>query len=502
MGFLNERFRGVEQELRTLKDSFQNNGIKKGSVEPILKQEMGESSLQSMPPSHRLLAGPEMQNITSAGSPYSSNSSQQRDIQNERQLLDPNTSFPAAPELSDGDEDEGFAKPGVGPSTMPADHKTSATELLEIHAISQLTTDTHIDGRWFKKIGGKDYPYEIESRRGTLRLYGRGEGNDPIPGYDQDPTIDQTQESFSGDSPMSAPSPDGFRDERGQTGGFTPPPHPDYPPQVLQRGDINPFGMPDLSERTVRLLIGSYQENINNMHPLLEPKRLNDLVRSFLRNIPDGPGQPQETKPKVTNFVGSFYAESPGNKRKRSPGTGDYPEPSSASPDYKTGHPMRNMTTCIVLLCMALGKICLDGGKIGDYYDNERNTEGRSPNSPIYRNGNPPSPVGRPSSIGTSSMGSPHEMERQRSRSRRTSIENTTIPRTVPSKMRNIDRIPGLSYFAIATDIIGNHIGATGLQHVHANILAALYEAQMARVIESAQFLFNAGQGLRMLLEK
>jgi hypothetical protein len=58
------------------------------------------------------------------------------------------------------------------------------------------------------------------------------------------------------------------------------------------------------------------------------------------------------------------------------------------------------------------------------------------------------------------------------------------LPSPEPNR-RNIDILPGMAYFGYATDILGNHIAGNTVAHAHANILAALYVAQYARVLES-----------------
>ena len=54
------------------------------------------------------------------------------------------------------------------------------------------------------------------------------------------------------------------------------------------------------------------------------------------------------------------------------------------------------------------------------------------------------------------------------------------------------DCIPGLQYFAMATDIIGNQLAGSTLQHVYVGIMASLYYGQLGRVVESWGYLANA----------
>jgi hypothetical protein len=69
------------------------------------------------------------------------------------------------------------------------------------------------------------------------------------------------------------------------------------------------------------------------------------------------------------------------------------------------------------------------------------------------------------------------------------------------AKPKNIDVIPGLAYFAIATDTIGNQLGGHTLQHVQANILAGLYHGQLARIVESYAYIHKACNSIQILIK-
>ena len=63
---------------------------------------------------------------------------------------------------------------------------------------------------------------------------------------------------------------------------------------------------------------------------------------------------------------------------------------------------------------------------------------------------------------------------------------------------RNYDVIPGLEYFALATDILGSQLGGISLKHVYAWVLAGLYHGQLARAVESWSYI---KQGCTVLQE-
>jgi hypothetical protein len=63
-----------------------------------------------------------------------------------------------------------------------------------------------------------------------------------------------------------------------------------------------------------------------------------------------------------------------------------------------------------------------------------------------------------------------------------------------------VDSIPGLEYFALATDVIGNQMGGSSIKHVYANIFAGLYHGQLGRVIESHAYIANACTTLQNIM--
>lgn len=392
------------------------------------------------------------------------------------------------------DEDEGRDPGPSKPPSIPINHTTGAARLLLNLAIEKLCGDYIRKS----KIKNEKYPIIQEEKRGLLRLYGRGEGTDAPPGYDKDPLIDHGAESNSGDTNSDVSSPAG--EEWGQVGGMTPPGNP--PPERI--GGVNKIdsdGMPDFKRETVLKLVQSYKDNFNNMHPLLIPNRLDLLIDSFLKSMPESQGRPKQVASLVANnsvagFVGR-YPESPGNKRKRSPGLSDYPTEVHRDWDLKSGHPFRSISSALVLCVLALGSIGLWKSAIPECAP-DRDEPAYSA-SPTVRNGLPPSPLHSSPSLSTP-MGvtSPPDTDMGHPQSRRTSIE---APYTRgPSRMRNIDVIPGLPYFAMATDIIGNQLGGNSLQHVHCNVLAGLYQGQLGRVLESHSFINQACRSLQVIL--
>jgi hypothetical protein len=72
-------------------------------------------------------------------------------------------------------------------------------------------------------------------------------------------------------------------------------------------------------------------------------------------------------------------------------------------------------------------------------------------------------------------------------------------PRT--SQSRNTDAIPGLVYYAPATDILGNLHGSSDLTHAQACLLAGLYVDQLRRPLESHRWVSEARSTCQILIQ-
>lgn len=474
--------------------------IRQPNPDAIMKEEGDESVRMPVGGYGGPSVGSESQQVSLNESPYSSATP---GLQKPAEILEP-----ARPtdEASEEEEESGDPGPPKAPS-IPVNHTTGAARLLLVGPIQEMLRNLMKTG----KIRGDKYPIIQEERRGLLRLFGRGEGYDAPPGYDKDPLTDHA-DSTPGDTPSNVSSP-AAGEEWGQIGGLTPPANPGNPAPEISRGGISAEGMPDFSREHVYSLVKSYNDNINIMHPILVPSQLNALVEQFLKSIPESQAKPLQIStlvaghgghpaPVFAGFTGGVYKnpESPGNKRKRSPGSGDYPEV-PAMVEFKPGHPFRSISSALVLLVMALGQICLWKGKIPEPVP-DKEPDSSFGSSPIIRNGLPPSPLQSSPSLSTPmGMASPRDGDKIYPRSRRTSLEGGIIPRTSSGlKMKNLDVIPGLAYFALATDVLGNQLAGNSLQHVHANILAGLYHGQLGRVMESHGYIAAACRSLQIIL--
>jgi hypothetical protein len=325
-------------------------------------------------------------------------------------------------------------------------------------------------------------------------------------GYEKETLTDYGSESTPSDTNSDVSCPAG--EEWGQVGGLTPGAEDNSRP--VQRGTVIDIeGMPDFSRDTVLTYVESYNKHLNIMHPILIPRELNALVNVFLRSIATSSIKPRQAEgqpgfastargPTASSVGSGRNPESPGQKRKRSPVTVAESPEMPASADLKPGHPFRSISTALVLLVMALGEICEHKTKIPDisYLQNDDQPMAGSPQMNGYQRG-PAQTSGKLSA----STELPSPLDADRMHSRRNSSEATPFSvKNRYSKVRNLDLIPGLPYFALATDILGNQTGGVTLQHVHANILAGLYHGQLGRVSQSHTYISNACQKLLHIL--
>jgi hypothetical protein len=398
---------------------------------------------------------------------------------------------PDAPMSLEEEEEAGKALL-PGEPAIPVGHTTGAARLLLWPAVENFISEKLREDKVKNVENFVEYPNIQENKHG-LRLYGRGPGSGRAHSSDGSP-----DDGFSDVS--SSPGPESVY---GQIGGLTPPPN--YSGYVIRRpderrGGAGSDGQLELDEGTVRRLIDSYLKHIHVMHPILDPADLHAYARKFIKMLPPHQGSNSKT-PTTTMDPPRFVTsgtETPGNKRKRSsPVTTIEPPEVTAPYPLKPGRPQRSIRNAVLLLVLALGRICEHRTKIPDVLPDHESTLSGSPH---IRSGYPSPMLASPVvSSQSSGLPSPQEGDRNRNTLRRQSTESYVTPRTILLS-RNLDVIPGLAYAAFATDILGNEIGENTLHHVHANILASLYFGQLARPSYSHRLINNASLGLQVIL--
>lgn len=388
--------------------------------------------------------------------------------------------------------------PVAGPGTV--EHTTAAHRLLGWPSVRAAfckpTTRTLSD----------DYVMKLEEKKGLLRVYGRGEGQDVGDGGHPSPTVSTASPRSEEASELRSPPPV----EELWGSGFA-----DTPP-MRDIGGLGLDGKLEVGGYTLDRLLKSYLENIHILHPFLEKNTLTKMVKRFFSD------HNAETHLKWAPMHGAkpgtatleALHESPAHppkstKRKHSDTQSQDVGIDVISPTIPFAvRPrfQRAISTAIVLLVMALGKICewqlpLPGPVSDD--GREYPSARTSPFSPVPSNSDTASPLSVKQSPSSSAQTMPHTS----AKSTPSAIPLRDSPskhpgEDAPASLRNVDVIPGLAYYAYATDILGNCHGGNDLSHVQAHLLAALYAGQMARTFESWTWINSASRACLYLVRE
>lgn len=390
-----------------------------------------------------------------------------------------------AADSDDGSESQAAANVPPGEPAIPIGHTTGAAKILQWHAVAAMVGDK------MKKDRNRGIdPLRREVKRGVIRLYGRGEGIERSVGLDKDSMSDYGIEPPRSSSDTYSDPAHSPTVEQGWGQGGAQSPVADsllFRAEIDARATVDTTVPPNLDEKTVRHLAGSYMHYLNVMHPIITQKSLDGMIAKFMQHIGaterDGAGH---------NFaMFASNTDATGSKRKRSPTLSG----SDHTFGQQLGHGWRQRTIseAIVLLILALGKVCEHQNKIPDVVPDN---DGSTINSPA-NHVSPPIMHQSPQMPSHSTLPSP--IMQDRAYHHRSSSDTPSA--RYPPGTRNIDVIPGLAYFAAATDILGNHTGGTGLPYVHACLLAGLYHSQLGRVLQSHACVAQAGYALAIMLK-
>lgn len=402
---------------------------------------------------------------------------------------------------------------------VPVEHYTAAHRLLSWPSIKRLIR--HQKGN--PDIIDGEYVMKYEERRGVLRVYGVGEGRDSGDGG-QPGTESPSAQGVGPNSIQHVGSPSGRSDEAPEASSPTTPPEGLWgygfvPPVTTPTSDPSFDFSLNIHPVTLRRLLDSYLENIWFLHPFLDKPRLTRMIERFSLRYNTSPAEQKMTRqlfatPTSDTSVDTFRGTPLGAKRKFSDSyTHSFAtEPGHASAPHKREILFeRSISTAIVLLVMALGRICewkepLPGpppsprrisdvtgtASYGDYQQSPLSGSTHSP--PAHSVGM--SPPGSARMVANTSAPSP------------ASIYRNSLPSPRSNKgdllatPRNIDILPGLAYYAPATDILGNLHGSNDLAHVQAYLLAGLYVGQFARTFESFNWISSACVACRFLVRE
>jgi len=407
--------------------------------------------------------------------------------------------------------ERGLSTPSYRHSTMQPTPVAHSFPIAKGHA----TGAAHLRGwdkieRFFDAAGIRSVKYVMEEERkaGQLRVYGYGEG----------------EESANGDQLRSAPSPAISTPSNASTGGqhisqdalwgsgFTFQASDGRAQEYGRSGGLNLEPALNVEEPTIRRRLNMYLKHIYILHPILDDSLLKSMVNSFIDRYSPYPPSYYSPFPVPTAPASGGV----GMKRKRS----FQGQTNVGSPDVG-GHipgprqmPERSINNAIVLLVVALGAIAEHADYLPGVPHLNKDSRQRRNNppppapvkveSPTVAYKPSPAPSYSPSQQSTmSSTASPiYESSRFDHRSRASSEGNLSPEYNEGPPKKNTEVYPGLAYYALATDILGNHNGGTTLPHVQAFLLAGLYMGQLARVLESYMWIQNACRVLKLLVNE
>lgn len=372
------------------------------------------------------------------------------------------------------------------------EHTTAAHRLLRWPSIKAVISKS-------RTVSGlnEDYVMAYEEKKGVLRVYGRGEGQDSGDGGHPSSPTNSSTSGRSDDTPEArspASSSDGLWGS-----GFA-------DAKTLHNvGGLKPDGTLIIDPLTLRRLYKSYLDNIHILHPFLNKTTLNQMVENFSACY--NPDKHRQST-RLPSNASATALDGRGEKRKRSDAQiqiQNLGQEANSTGGQPTPQPplQKSISTAIVLLVMALGKIC-------EWHEplpgpvSENNKENSYPRRPSYspfvpNTEQPSSPMSmRHSPASTHSMGnvsiaSPRSVFFPKQRA---------MTEDYQPGPRNVDVIPGLAYYAQATDILGNCNGGNDLSHVQASLLAGLYAGQLARTFESWSWIHNACRACRYLVRE
>ncbi|KAL8990997.1 MAG: hypothetical protein Q9177_000476 [Variospora cf. flavescens] len=396
------------------------------------------------------------------------------------------------------------------------EHATAAHRLLHWPSILQIINKS----KMIRDISlGPDYVMSMEQNKGVLRLYGRGQGRESTSDAYGSPPGANWQGGSSPSSSVSTRSDD-------VSSPASSPPEGLWGCGSVLASNQEKQGCPvaegvsenvlDIHPRTMRRLLTSYLENIHILHPFLERSRLTRMFERFSLRY----NKSEQTLSKVlftgpiSNLALDALKDSAAGsqrtaKRKNSSGhystTGDPTYvPAQQGTDIRLEH---NMSTAIVLLVMALGRICECKKPLpGPVYVVGDHPESMAALRPLYspsrmqpNSRSPPIMEQSPKSSTYAGMNpsipSLLSGSRTESGSPRSAADDASGP-------RNVDVIPGLVYYAKATDVLGNLFGLNDLTQVQAHLLAGLFQGQLARTFESWSWIHSACIACRFLVRE
>ena len=353
----------------------------------------------------------------------------------------------------------------------------------------------------------EDYVFKMELHKGPIHLYGKGQGPDsessrPSPG---NPAASPATSATSGlsDEASDVSSPASSIDLVWGH-GFNP-----YIGDSLRdsvTGGLCSDNTLKLDSRTIHNLHQSYLLNMQVMHPILDENVLQKIIDHFKRrySTPSESGSSKNTlaAPVPNASVDALRDSSSGFNKpiKRKHSDTQFWAESGVGQSPLSPKPFldRSPTTTLVLLVLALGKICDSRDWLQGPAPLSQRDIPHSAGGPVHVGAgkDSPPPLGIRHSPSINSGGSPANLTRQNHLSPRSSGVD------LPSRPRNLETIPGLAYYAQATDMLGNMTGSHDIVYVQCCLLAGLYAGQLANTVESLAWIQAAARGCCILAKE
>ena len=386
------------------------------------------------------------------------------------------------------------------------EHDTAAQKLFRWRSIKALLRQSK-ELRFSDRT--EEYVMDYETNKGVLRIYGKGrqmreqsEGSQT-----SGSAASPANSSASGPSDeMSATSSPGASPDTLWGTGFIPMVSENRP--VSDVGGLNSDNTLKLDPKTMARLLDSYLDNLHILHPFLEQRALTAMVERFKQRYnPQDPSHSKATYAVPVAIENLREHKIPKRKHSDSYYTSMSESalpPSPLSPKILLD---RSPQTALILLVMALGKICEcredlpgpvpDGpNHASSFAANTYISEGRRTDSPPFSYPMRHSPSSSSHSTTNTSVPSPISLGRFGLSSPRSSVGD------LPANVRNVDVIHGLAYYAQATDILGNLTGFHELVNAQCCLLAGLYAGQLANTLESLTWIQSASRICRLLVKK
>ena len=435
----------------------------------------------------------------------------------------PDSSLPSRPGLKDQASDEAgpnnsFVSSGESSGSDPLtsqtnaiyiEHDTAAQKLFRWRSIKALLRQSK-ELRFSDRT--EEYVMDYETNKGVLRVYGKGrqmrdmwEGSQSSEGA---PSPARSSSSGPNDEASTTSSPAASPENLWGT-GFVPSATEARP--VSDVGGLNPDNTLKLDPKTMTRLLKSYLDNLHILHPFLDEPGLTSLVDRYKRRY-----NPHDFSTSKASFAVPVAVDNLREHQlpKRKHSDGHYYKAigeSTLAPSPVSLRPMldRSPNAAMVLLVMALGKICEcredlpgpvpDGSRdhsnlaASAYSPIGGQTDSPPPSYPMHHSSSSSS---HSTATANTSAPSPLSLGRFGLSSPRSSVGD------IPASTRNVDIIPGLAYYAQASDILGNITGFHDLVNAQCCLLAGLYAGQLANALESLTWIQAASRICRLLVKK